>query len=99
MVCLKFPEVSRSSLYSIVTEHLGYKNLFASLFSKLLTDNHKKRLQFHLFKNQSINQSTISQQRTGFFKSIVVDNETWIHYMAYPKQGGNNKNGCTQITK
>lgn len=44
-------EISRSSLYSTVTEHLGYNNFFASLFSKLLTDNHKKRLQFHLFKN------------------------------------------------
>lgn len=38
---VKFPLVSRSSLYSIVTKHLGYRKICASWLPKQLDNDHK----------------------------------------------------------
>lgn len=38
---MKFPEVLRSALYSIVTEKLCYRKLCARWVPKIMTDNHK----------------------------------------------------------
>ncbi|KAG8284785.1 hypothetical protein J6590_095187 [Homalodisca vitripennis] len=40
---LEFSELSRSSLNSVVTEHLGSKNICAGWMPKMLTDIHKNR--------------------------------------------------------
>ncbi|KAK7871540.1 hypothetical protein R5R35_010343 [Gryllus longicercus] len=40
---MEFPQVSRSSLYSIVTDELGYKKICARWVPKMLTDNHKNQ--------------------------------------------------------
>ncbi|XP_035204431.1 uncharacterized protein LOC118179366 [Stegodyphus dumicola] len=38
---MKFPDVSRSSLYSIVTEQLHYRKVCARWVPQILTDDHK----------------------------------------------------------
>ena len=40
---LEFPQVSRSMIYDIVSEKLGYKKLCARLVPKMLTDEHKQK--------------------------------------------------------
>jgi len=40
---LEFPQVSRSVIYDIVSEKLGYKKLCARWVPKMLTDEHKQR--------------------------------------------------------
>jgi len=40
---LEFPQVSRSVIYDIVSEKLGYKNLCARWVPKMLTDEHKQK--------------------------------------------------------
>ncbi|XP_035228515.1 uncharacterized protein LOC118200664 [Stegodyphus dumicola] len=40
---MKFPEVSRSSLYSIVTEQSRYRKVCARWVPQMLTDDHKTR--------------------------------------------------------
>ncbi|GFS69394.1 HTH_48 domain-containing protein [Trichonephila clavipes] len=38
---LSFPQVSRTSLFEIVTQKLGYRKFWARRVPKLLTDHHK----------------------------------------------------------
>jgi len=73
---MEFPQVSRSSLYSIVTDELGYKKICARWVPKMLTDNHKnKRMAAALtFLDR------YSTEGEGFLKSIVTGDETWILY-------------------
>lgn len=72
----KFPEISRSSLYAIVTDHLGYRKLCARWVPKLLTDNHKTcRMGAALtFLDR------YATEGAEFLKSIVTGDETWIQY-------------------
>lgn len=73
---LQFPNVSRSVIYEIVTEKLGYKKLCARWVPKMLTDAHKqKRLAsaenfLHRFETQG----------DELFEHIITGDETWISY-------------------
>jgi histone-lysine N-methyltransferase SETMAR len=71
---LEFPEVSRSSLYSIVSEHLGYKKICARWVPKMLSDTHKTRRMTSAltFLERYHNEGE------DFLKSIVTGDETWI---------------------
>lgn len=73
---VKFPEVSRSSLYSIVTEHLRYRKLCARWVPKQLTDNHKTRRMASALSFLE----RYHNERKDFLKSIVTGDETWIKY-------------------
>lgn len=72
---MKFPEVSRSSLYSIVTEQLGYRKVCARWVPKMLTDDHKTR-------RMAAALEFLDRYITGedFLKSIVTGDETWVQY-------------------
>lgn len=73
---VKFPEVSRSSLYSIVTEQLHYKKLCARWVPKMLTDSHKS------FRMASALDFLDRYHKDGedLLESIVTGDETWVQY-------------------
>lgn len=73
---MKFPEISRSSLYYIVTKNFGYKKICTHWVPKMLTDNHKtQRMAATLaFLNH------YNSDEKDFLKSIVTGDETWIQY-------------------
>lgn len=72
-----FPNVSRSVLYGIVTEHLNYRKLCARWVPKMLTDVHKtKRLSSALtFLERYHNDGD------DFLSQIVTGDETWVAYV------------------
>ena len=72
-----FLNVSRSVLYSILTEHLNYQKLCSRWAPKMLTDGHKnKRLGSALtFLERYHN------DRDDFLSQIVTDDETWVAYV------------------
>lgn len=72
----EFPEVSRSVLYSIVTERLGYKKLCARWVPKMLTDGHKTRRMASALEFLE----RYHDEGDNFLKSIVTGDETWIQY-------------------
>lgn len=71
-----FPQISRSLLHEIVTEHLGYKKMCARWVPKNLTDVHKtKRMGAALeFLTQYHNDGD------EFLDRIVTGDETWVSY-------------------
>lgn len=73
---IKFPEVSRSSLYTIVTEHLGYRKICARWVPKMLTDNHKTRRMGSALTFLT----RYDAEGEDFLKSIVTGDETWVQY-------------------
>ncbi|XP_046407890.1 histone-lysine N-methyltransferase SETMAR-like [Ischnura elegans] len=72
----EFPEVSRSVLYSIVTEQLDYKKLCASWVPKMLTDGHKTGRMASALEFLE----RYHDEGGNFLKSIVTGDETWIQY-------------------
>ncbi|XP_035219901.1 uncharacterized protein LOC118192980 [Stegodyphus dumicola] len=72
----KFPEVSRSSLYSIITEQLRYKNVCARWVPQMLTDDHKTRRMVVAFEFLD----RYNTDGEEVLKSIVTGDETWVQY-------------------
>lgn len=71
-----FPEISRSALYTIVSERLQYRKLCARWVPKMLSDHHK---------TQQMGAALTFLQRyhdegEDFLNKIVTGDETWIHY-------------------
>ncbi|XP_054717272.1 protein GVQW3-like [Uloborus diversus] len=72
----KIPEVSKTTIDKILTEHLGYSKVCARWVPKMLTADHqwqrdeaaKEFLAFH---------GTTEEE---FLDSIVTGDETWVHY-------------------
>ncbi|XP_035233307.1 uncharacterized protein LOC118205125 [Stegodyphus dumicola] len=73
---MKFPEVSRSSLFSIVTEQLRYRKVCACWVPQMLTDDRKTRRMVAAFEFLDRYDSDGEE----FLKSIVTDDETWVQY-------------------
>jgi len=73
---LKFPQVSRSVIYDIVSEKLGSKKLCARWVPKMLTDEHKQK---HLAAaHQFLQRHQIEGDQS--FDHIITGDETWISY-------------------
>ncbi|XP_035211908.1 uncharacterized protein LOC118186003 [Stegodyphus dumicola] len=73
---MKFPEISRSSLYSIVTEQLHYRKLCAHWVPQMLTDDPKTH-------RMAAAVEFLDHYNTGgedVLKSIVTGDETWVQY-------------------
>jgi len=72
----EFPNVSRTTLFRVVTEKLGYHKVCARWMPKILTDEHKN-------KRMASGQAFLDRyQRDGdqFFSHLVTGDETWVHY-------------------
>lgn len=71
-----FPNVPRTTIYRIVTEHLGYHKLCARWVPKMLTDQHKEQ------RMRSARQFLERYRQDGddLFSHIVTGDETWISY-------------------
>ncbi|GFV12114.1 HTH_48 domain-containing protein [Trichonephila clavipes] len=73
----KFPAVSRSVLYEIVSERLNYRKLCSRWVPKMLTDEHKtKRLGSALSFLERY-----SKEGDDFLSHIVTGDETWVAYV------------------
>lgn len=71
-----FPQISRSLLHEIVTEHLGYKKMCARWIPKVLAEVHKT-------KRMGAALDLLTQyDRYGdqFLDRIVTGDETWVSY-------------------
>ncbi|KFM74683.1 hypothetical protein X975_23290, partial [Stegodyphus mimosarum] len=73
---MKFPEVSRSSLYSIVTEKLRCRKVCARWVPQMLTDDHKARQMAAALEFLD----RYNTDGENFLKSIVTGDETWVRY-------------------
>lgn len=72
----EFPDISRSSLYKIVTSELGYRKLCARWVPKMLSEDHKMRRMA-----SALNFLTrYNDEADIFLKSIVTGDETWVLY-------------------
>lgn len=73
----KFPAVSRSVLYEIVSERLNYRKLCSRWVPKMLSDEHKtKRLGSALSFIERY-----SNEGDDFLSHIVTGDETWVAYV------------------
>ncbi|GBM11815.1 hypothetical protein AVEN_26749-1 [Araneus ventricosus] len=71
-----FPEISRSTLYTIVSERLENRKLCARWFPKMLSDHHKtQRIGAALTFLQCYH-----HDGDEFLDKIVTGDETWVHY-------------------
>ncbi|GBO26654.1 Histone-lysine N-methyltransferase SETMAR [Araneus ventricosus] len=71
-----FPEISRSALYTIVSERLEYRKLCERWVPEMLSDHHK---------TQRMGAALTFLQRyhrdgDEFLDKIVTGDETWVHY-------------------
>ncbi|GFX54399.1 histone-lysine N-methyltransferase SETMAR [Trichonephila clavipes] len=73
----KFPAISRSALYEIVSERLNYRKLCSRWVPKRLTDEHKtKRLGTALSFLEPY-----SNKGYDFLSHLIKDDETWLSYV------------------
>lgn len=77
MLSDEFPQISRTVLYQIVVDHLGYHKLCSRWVPKMLTDVHKtKRLGSALtFLTR------YSDEGEEFLNQIVTGDETWVRHL------------------
>ncbi|XP_026811202.1 uncharacterized protein LOC113552537 [Rhopalosiphum maidis] len=73
----RFFEISRTTLYRIVSESLGYHKFCASWVSKQLTDVHK---------TQRVNSGKtflgrLEMEGEEFLQQIVTGDKTWVQYV------------------
>jgi len=73
---LEFPQVSRSVIYDIVSEKLGYKKLCAGWVPKMLTGKHKQKCL--AAAHQFLQRHQIEGGQC--FDHIVTGDEMWISY-------------------
>ncbi|XP_035233181.1 uncharacterized protein LOC118204999, partial [Stegodyphus dumicola] len=73
---MKFPEVSRSSLYSIVTEQLRYRKVCVRWVPQMLTDDRKTRRM--VAASEFLDRYNTDGEE--FLKSIVTGDETCVQY-------------------
>ena len=88
----EFPQISRTTLYRIVTDRLGYHKFCARWVPKQLTDLHK---------TQRMGSALTFLQRyleegDEFLDRIVTGDKTWVRFVnAETKEQSNS--GCTRI--
>ncbi|XP_035216956.1 uncharacterized protein LOC118190360 [Stegodyphus dumicola] len=73
---MKFPEVSRSSLYSIVTKQLRYRKVCALWVPQMLTEDHKTQQMVAAFEFLD-HYYTDGEE---FLKFVVTGNKTCVQY-------------------
>ena len=71
-----FPEVSRTVLFEIVTERLGYRKVCARWIPKLLTEVHKE----NRLRAAQLFLERYHREGDELFSYIVTGDETWISY-------------------
>jgi len=71
------PDVSKTSIDKILTEHLGYHKICARWVPRMLTDDHKKQ------RVEAATKFLADYEAGGeeFLDSIVTGDETWAHYL------------------
>jgi histone-lysine N-methyltransferase SETMAR len=74
-LALEFPYISRSSLYTIVTERLSYRKLCARWVPKMSENHRTQRMASALSFLTRFN-----DEGGDFLKSIVTGDETWVLY-------------------
>lgn len=70
----QFPEISRSLLYEIVTDHLNYRKICSRWVPKMLTDQHKTNRMGSALSFLT----RYEQQGDAFLDQIVTGDETWV---------------------
>lgn len=71
-----FPQISRSLLHEVVTDHLGYKKMCARWVPKVLTDAHKTKRMGAALEFLTL----YDQDGEHFLNRIVTGDETWVSY-------------------
>lgn len=74
---IEFPEVSKTTLFRIVTDTLGYRKLCARWVPKMLTSAHKDQR----LKSARAFLDRFHREGDEFFSHIVTGDETWISYV------------------
>ena len=72
-----FPEISRTSLFCVVTENLGYRKYCARWVPKQLTDVHKAQR----IESAKSFLSRYEGEGEKFLDKIVTGDETWIPFV------------------
>jgi [histone H3]-lysine36 N-dimethyltransferase SETMAR len=75
-LCEKIPEVSKTTIDKILTEHLGYSKVCARWVPKMLTADHQRQ-RVEAAQEFLAFQGTTEEE---FLDSIVTGDETWVHY-------------------
>ena len=75
-LCEKIPEVSKTTIDQILSEHLGYSKVCARWVPKMLTADHQRQRVEAAQKFLSFHGTTEEE----FLDSIVTGDETWVHY-------------------
>ncbi|GFU20376.1 mariner Mos1 transposase [Trichonephila clavipes] len=76
-LCEKIPEVSKTTIDKILTEHLGYSKVCARWVPKMLTADHKLQRGIEAAQEFLAFHGTTEEE---FLDSIVTGDETWVHY-------------------
>lgn len=74
---LKFPQISRSVLYNIVTEKLQFRKLCSRWVPKLLSEEHKKRRMGSALTFLT----RYNEEGDALLDHIVTGDETWVSHM------------------
>lgn len=71
------PDVSKTSIDKILTEHLGYAKVCARWVPKMLTEDHKRQ------RVEAAHELLQDHGTHGeeYLDSIVTGDETWVHYL------------------
>ena len=70
-----FPEISRSTLYTIVTETFHYRKLCARWLPKMLSDHHKTQ-----WMGAALTFLQCYHDGEDFLNKIVTGDGTWVHF-------------------
>lgn len=73
----EFPDVSRSVLYNIVSEHIKFRKLCSRWVPKLLTEDHKNQR----FECATKFLTRYDEEGDGFLSQIITGDETWISHI------------------
>ena len=72
-LCVSIPEVSRTTIYRILTDKLQYRNVCARWIPRMLTEDHKRQ------RVDSAREflRRYADEKDNYLDSIVTGNETW----------------------
>ncbi|CAN8016469.1 unnamed protein product [Ixodes persulcatus] len=75
-LCEMIPDVSKTCIDKILTDHLGYAKVCARSVPKMLTENHK------LQRVEAARECFQAYETNGeeLLESIATGDETWVHY-------------------
>ncbi|KAG8226287.1 hypothetical protein J437_LFUL002726 [Ladona fulva] len=73
----EFPQISRTVLYEVVTERLGYRKFCARWVPKILTEHHKTQRMASAMDFLT----RYEEEGEPLLNRIVISDETWIKYV------------------